>query len=121
MTLLEMTVVILVLLSMVTLLFVSGRAWKRGSDRALCLVNLEMMQKAVRSFSNLYGHNPGESVSGLESQVVGTGRFMDSMPDCPGTGDYTTLGDQIPNLGTAYMKCSLSVGFGHEPSDASGW
>jgi competence protein ComGC len=122
MTLLEMTVVILVLLSMVTLLFVSGRAWKNGSDRALCIVNLEMVQKAVRSFSNLYGYMPGESVPGLENKVIGSGLFVDSMPECPGTGSYSTLGDQIPEIGTPYMSCSLAAGgYGHAASNTEDW
>ena len=34
MTLLELTVVILVLLSLISILFVGARAWKKGSDRA---------------------------------------------------------------------------------------
>ncbi len=33
MTLLELTVVILVLLSLIGILFIGARAWKRGSDR----------------------------------------------------------------------------------------
>ncbi len=106
---------------MVVLLFVSGAAWKRGSDRALCLVNLESMQKAVRSFSNLNEHSPGEIVSGLENHVIGTGKFIASPPNCPGAGSYTTLGDQIPDLGTLYMTCSLAGGLDHEPKDPTGW
>ncbi|MBC7981098.1 MAG: prepilin-type N-terminal cleavage/methylation domain-containing protein, partial [Armatimonadetes bacterium] len=34
MTLLELTVVILVLLSLISILFIGARAWKKGSDRA---------------------------------------------------------------------------------------
>ena len=34
MTLIELTVVILVLLSLISILFVGARAWKKGSDRA---------------------------------------------------------------------------------------
>ena len=39
MTLLELTVVILVLLSLITILFVGARAWKRGSDRSANIMN----------------------------------------------------------------------------------
>ena len=38
MTLLELTVIILVLLSLITILFVGAKAWKRGSDRAACIL-----------------------------------------------------------------------------------
>jgi type II secretory pathway pseudopilin PulG len=121
MTLLEMTVVILVLLAMVTLLFIGGQAWKRGADRALCLVNLEMMQKAVRSYSNLYEHNPGENVPGLKDQLIGSGRFFDQEPMCPSAGAYQfPMADQIPPLGTPYITCTWAS-FGHEVDGRSDW
>jgi len=118
----ELTVVILVLLSMVALLFISGRAWKRGADRALCLVNIETAQKAVRSFSNLYGHAPGENVPGLEDRLFGPGRFIEMRPECPGAGTYTTLEDQVPEIGVPYMSCSLaSNGLSHKPDNTDDW
>jgi hypothetical protein len=121
MTLLELTVVILVLLALVTVLFIGGRAWKRGSDRALCIVNIEGVQKGVRGYTNLYGYNPGDLVNGLENQVIGLGRFVEVTPQCPSEGAYTTLGDQIPVMGTLYMTCSLAASEEHEPTDFSGW
>lgn len=38
MTLLELTVVIMVLLSLISILFIGARAWKRGSDRTGCIL-----------------------------------------------------------------------------------
>ncbi len=55
MTLLELTVVILVLLSLISILFIGARAWKRGSDRAICIIHIQSAQKGVRSYANLYG------------------------------------------------------------------
>ena len=49
MTLLELTVVILVLLSLISVLFIGARAWKKGSDRAACILNIRNFQQAVRS------------------------------------------------------------------------
>lgn len=121
MTLIEVTVVVLVMLSLLLMLFISGRAWKRGSDRALCIVNMETVQKGVRGFANMNGHFPGETVVGLETELIGLGRFMESAPQCPGKGTYTTLGDQLPTLGVLYMSCSLAIPEGHEPADFSGW
>ena len=48
MTLLELTVVILVLLSLISILFIGARAWKKGADRAGCILNIRNVQQAVR-------------------------------------------------------------------------
>jgi len=53
MTLLELTVVILVLLSLIAILFVGARAWKRGSDRAGCIMNIRNVQQAARGHMNM--------------------------------------------------------------------
>ena len=46
MTLLELTVVILVLLSLISILFIGARAWKKGSDRAGCIMQIRNVQLA---------------------------------------------------------------------------
>ena len=48
MTLLELTVVILVLLSLISILFIGARAWKKGSDRSANIMNIRNVQQAVR-------------------------------------------------------------------------
>jgi prepilin-type N-terminal cleavage/methylation domain-containing protein len=53
MTLLELTVVILVLLSLISILFVGARAWKKGSDRSANIMNLRNTQQAVRGYQNM--------------------------------------------------------------------
>src|SRR6218665_206335 len=53
MTLLELTVVILVLLSLISILFVGARAWKKGSDRSTNILNLRNAQQAVRGHANM--------------------------------------------------------------------
>jgi len=55
MTLLELTVVILVLLSLISILFVGARAWKKGSDRAANIMNIRNVQQAVRAHQNMNG------------------------------------------------------------------
>ena len=52
MTLLELTVVILVLLSLITILFIGARAWKKGADRSTNLINLRNCQQAMRGHQN---------------------------------------------------------------------
>ena len=124
MTLLELTVVILVLLSLISVLFIGAQAWKRGSDRTLCIMNMHNVQKGVRSYSNLHAHIPGQSVIGLQSRIFGLGKFIEETPDCPASGTYTmgpTFGaDTIPPVGEIYMQCSLSSA-GHIPDDYADW
>lgn len=125
MTLLELTVVILVLLSLITILFIGAQAWKRGSDKAMCIVQIQNVQKGVRSFSNLYGYSPSQSVSGLQMRVIGLGKFVEDTPECPGSGAYSfgqTFGpDTIPPVGELYMQCTLATTQGHVPSNYSDW
>lgn len=124
MTLLELTVVILVLLSLISILFIGAQAWKKGSDRTICLIQIQNVQKGVRSFSNLYGYSPGQNVTGLQMRVIGLGKFVEATPTCPGAGNYTfgsAFGpDTIPPVGELYLNCSLSAS-GHIPTEYADW
>jgi len=125
MSLLELTVIILALLMLVTILFFGARAWRRGSDRALCLMQIENVQKAVRSYSNLYGVMPGASAPDLQSHVIGFGRFIELTPVCPSGSEYrfgATYGiDTIPPMGALYMECPLAVSDSHVPNVTADW
>lgn len=61
MTLLELTVVILVLLSLISILFVGARAWKKGSDRSSNIMNIRNCQQAMRGEQNMKQLNPGDA------------------------------------------------------------
>lgn len=125
MTLLELTVVILVLMSLITILFIGARGWKRGSDRSLCTLNIQSVQKGVRAYTNLYGFSEGGSAPDLKNQIVGLGKFVEAIPDCPAGGTYgygTTFGiDTIPPIGELYMRCSLELSQEHVPKVYSDW
>jgi len=106
MTLLELTVVILVLLSLISILFIGARAWKRGSDKAGCIMNIRNAQQAVRSYANMNAKNPTEAVTGLKGIIVATGSFMETEPTCPGDdAAYTGWSDTIPDVGTLWVTC----------------
>ena len=120
-TLVEMTVVIFTLILLAVILLTGASAWKRGSDRAGCILNLQAVQKAVRSYGNMKGLTAGDSVTGLETEVIGSGRFFEALPDCPGGGNYTLGGNQLPPVGTLYMNCSLSASELHEPPNPGSW
>ncbi len=121
MTLLELTVVILVLLSLIALLFIGARGWKRGSDRAMCILHINALQKAVRGLANVNNLSPGDSLPGLESRLIGSGGYFEALPDCPGGGGYTTAGDDVPPIGELYMNCDLSVSLQHVPAEFAEW
>lgn len=121
MTLLELTVVILVLLSLISILFVGARAWKRGSDRAGCILNIRNMQQAVRSHQNM--HSLAEGATIPYATIVGSGAYVETTPDCPGDGDYSVVaGGTFPvtAIGTPVVTCDSSTG-DHAPSSTAGW
>lgn len=117
MTLLELTVVILVLLSLISVLFVGSQAWKHGSDRAGCILQISQVQHGVRSFANLYGYVAEQNVAPLDlnSEVIGPGKFVENSPDCPGSGTYSFKPNEIPKIGSIYMTCSLKTNENHQP------
>ncbi len=129
MTLLELTVVILVLLTLISVLFIGARAWKDGADRSNCILNIRNFQVAVRSYANMKQVEDGTDI--LIGEIVGANKFMDELPTCPGGGLYT------PNL-TGYQSVSLPAGSDpatatfltcdyaasgepHYPNDVTGW
>ena len=120
-TLVEMAVAMGALSLLSTLLLTSTKACLRGSDRAACILNIETVQKGVRGFASMSGLKPGAVVSGLEAEVVGSGRFFDQLPACPGHGSYTLGGDRIPEIGVLYMNCSLGTSLDHLPDEFDGW
>jgi len=115
MTLLELTVVILVLLSLIAILFVGARAWKRGSDRAGCLMNIRNLQQAVRGDQNMRNSAPGGS--GLvAANIIGANGYISNAPTCPTDKTTTyTLGAEgnYPGLGTLYAACNSAEKANH--------
>ncbi len=117
-TLIEVTLVVSVLLGMILVLFLGVSAYKKGSDRALCIQNIASVQKAMRSYSNLFALGPGNSVANLKDEIIGPDKFIEAEPVCRSGGTYTYGGDTIPLASVAYLSCSLPD---HVPSTVSGW
>ncbi len=104
MTLLELTVVILVLLSLITILFVGARAWKKGSDRSANIMNIRNVQQAVRGHQNMRGLNVGDAVT--EATVFGAagdgvGGYL-KKPSGPTTDITYAFTGTVPEIGTLY-------------------
>ena len=117
-TLIEVTLVIAVLLGLISVLFIGVSAYKEGSNRAKCILSISNVQKAVRSYQNLYEKVPGDAL--LKATITGTGTFLETEPTCPSAGTYT-WGTTIPDVGLAYIECSLAGTKDHVPQATTGW
>ena len=120
-TFLEMTVVIAVLLSLISILVVGARSWKRAADRSACILNLRNVQVSARAYQNLHGYAPGTRPSaqgGSQSildQMLSHGFITDQLHStvkngglCPGGGHYhVEQEDLFPPVGQLYLSCSL--------------
>jgi len=105
MTLLELTVVILVLLSLISILFVGARAWKKGSDRSANIMNIRNVQQAVRAHQNMNGLLEGAALA--ETVIFGNGTTEGYLKEpTPPSADiaaaYTYTGT-VPAIGTLYI------------------
>ena len=123
MTLLELTVVILVLLSLISILFIGARAWKKGSDRAGCILNIRNIQQAVRGEQNMKNAVPGATTL-VASNIIGTTGYIPTAPSCPSTGTayVGASATTYPTEGTLYATCpNISSLADHVPTDITGW
>ncbi|MCW1884457.1 hypothetical protein OKA04_06920 [Luteolibacter flavescens] len=123
MTLLELTVVILVLLSLISILFVGARAWKKGSDRAANIMNIRNVQQAVRSYQNMNNKPVGFTIATTattDGPIFGAGQFIEKVPTHPVSSGVYAFTGSIPTVGTLFMTGSLSD---YEPAatDTSDW
>ena len=117
-TLLEVTAVVAIMLSLMIVLFIGANEYKKGADRAACIQNISTIQRSVRSFGNLYGVFPGETVTDLKSKLIGVDKFLEVEPTCPGDGTYSFLADILPLPGELYLDCSIPD---HVPPNATSW
>jgi len=99
MTLLELTVVILVLLSLISILFIGARAWKKGSDRSANIMNLRNTQQAMRGHANMNQLNTGDPFT----QVMLTDYMK--FPSTVATVTYTA-GTVVTATGTLWLVAS---------------
>ncbi|MEC5127942.1 type II secretion system protein [Verrucomicrobiales bacterium BCK34] len=119
-TLIEVTLVIAVLLGLISVLFIGVSAYKEGSNRAKCILNISNVQKAVRSYQNLYELSVASTLA--KATIIGTGKMLESDPACSSGGTYT-YATAVPAIGTAYLTCSLAGtdNSQHNPSSLTGW
>lgn len=123
MTLLELTVVILVLLSLISILFIGARAWKKGSDRAANILNIRNVQQAVRAHANVRGLAISDSLA--SSEIVGSGKYLNSVSSPVSEVTYS-YGSAVPPMGTLYLIATYATTddeatYGPTPGSYSEW
>lgn len=111
MTLLELTVVILVLLSLISILFVGARAWKKGSDRSANIMNIRNAQQAMRGYQNMNNLNDGgacteDNIFGAADDGVG-GFLRKPSPPAAEITSYTG-GATIPAIGSLWLTAAYT-------------
>jgi hypothetical protein len=100
------------------LLGFSFYAWRRGSDRAACILNQRNVQQAVRSYQGIKGLCIGDVIDWAE--IIGPGKFLYRV-DCPGGGTYR-FANRHPAIGTLAMECSLcDKPHRHVPASHADW
>jgi len=135
-TLVEMTVVVSVSLSLISVLTASARAWKRNSDRADCVSTIRNFQGALRSYQNLYGYSDGMfqtkvgesadiAVQLRSHDLITRDQYQQAMGQqtCSGGGTYSRKQpDRFPLQGELYLNCSLSITEeNHCPDSSATW
>ncbi|MGC4013161.1 MAG: hypothetical protein QM755_01395 [Luteolibacter sp.] len=134
-TLIELTVVLCVLLTLVGITYVASTVWRKGAGRAECIMTLYHVQLAVRSYQNLSGAQPGnhpEVAEGsydiglhlLKRGFIGNDLYdsIQGLKPCQGGGTYACDDvNTFPQVGQLYMECSLAGEGKHVPNAYDGW
>jgi type II secretory pathway pseudopilin PulG len=105
MTLLELTVIILVILSLIGILMVGVSAWKRGADRSANILNIRNVQQAVRAHANTRNLNIGDPCPSTD--IVGAGRYLEDITE-PNSSITYTYSANVPAFGSLYLQASYS-------------
>jgi len=109
---------ILLPLLIIPVLFIGARAWKKGSDRAGCIINQRNVQQAVRAYQSMNNLQPGDRIDWKE--IVGPGKLLESEPACPALGKYRYQA-RIPASGVLVVECSKAGEEAHVPKEHREW
>lgn len=114
MTLIEISLVVALLLSLIAILFVGIAAYKKGADRSKCVINITSVQKAVRSHQNMYEMKAADALP--HADIIGPGLYIEQLVEP--AGDAYGYADVVTAVGTAYLTCGLAGGTTyHAPGD----
>jgi type II secretory pathway pseudopilin PulG len=115
MTLIELTVVIVILLALIAVLFVGAQAYKRGADKAACTMAQRNVQQACRAYYNLTPSAPAATAGELAKAEL-----LAEIPKCPTTGVILAFVDKGADaaIGTLFVTCATD---GHVPTNIANW
>ena len=99
-------------------LFIGARAWKRGSDRAACILTQRNIQQAVRSYQSTNHLEPGAP---LDMKAVLASLQMETLTlTCP-AGGTLRISETIPPTGVLVATCPHADDLGHAPAEHGSW
>jgi hypothetical protein len=107
--------VALPMLTATSVLFIGGKAWKDGSDRATCIINTRNVQTAVRSYQNMHSLEVGANVPW--EKIFGPEGLLPQKPACPSGGTYT-FAAKVPEVGELACQCGNPD---HRPPSHENW
>lgn len=108
----------MVAMSATSTLFVGARSWKRGSDRAGCIMNIRNVQQAIRGHQGMNALDVGADINW--DDIFGPKGYLKE-PKCPDGGIYT-FAKTIPEVGVLACTCSHADNEkGHEPENHEDW
>lgn len=118
MTLIEISLVVALLLSLIAILFVGIAAYKKGADRSKCLLNISSIQKAARSHQNMYELNAGDAL--LNATLIGAGLYIEVVA-CPNAGEAYNYADVVTAVSVPFATCPNAAALDHAPKSTQGW
>ena len=126
-TIIELTVIIAVILLLVSTLVLGGKYYMNSSHRSACITNINGIHKAIRSAQNIEHLPTGASIT--MGDIVGAGKALPKMPQCPQSSGSYILADKVAPVGTVMVFCqeydpavgSVDSSLDHSPGVTTTW
>ena len=93
---------VITIFSFIPILFVGARAWKKGSDRAACLMNQRAIEQVVINYQTAKGLKPGDPLNIQEAITANGGAPISTT--CP-AGNTLSISPTIPAEGGSAVTC----------------
>ena len=116
MTLMELTVVLIVMLVIAGAIMIGVKGYLAGTNRALCILTQHTIQDNARSYANMYELNIGDAMAHTLF-IDGADKLLPAAPVCKAGGTYTYT-DVVPDTSVEYATCSDAT---HLPKTPDGW
>ncbi len=113
MTFIELAIVIGVITLLVFGLARTGVYFREEANKSICMTRQKSFQDAVRAYANMNNIDIGSAVA--QAEIVGPGKFFETMPVCPKTGAAYTYSGTVPAAGVSCVSCGQAT---HAPTAA---